>query len=609
MAFDSNAGSIARPGRRLRRRSQLRRAARRRPYQLNLRALWIWGGLVLVAIALAARLAHLQLIQGPELRQRAVQQQLQISPLPVARSPIIDSQGSLLAVDRIVYTLYGHPALFQQPPGVVAETLSPLLDQPAAALSQQFRQQNTGLRIADDLSVEIARRIRQLRLDGLELIPQQQRFYPQADLFGPLVGFVNLEGQAGGGLELSQAERLTLPEVQTTPVPGPALPVGNVRLDAPAQLQLTLDSRLQRVAQAALEDTLATFGAEKGTVMVMDVQTGALHALAVAPSFDPNRYFEAPLDRLKNWAVNDLYEPGSTLKPVNVAIALESGAIQPNDTIYDEGQIRIGEWTIENADYEYSQRQGTLNITQVLQYSSNVGMVHIMEKLKAADFYGWLEKLGFGEPTGIDLPGEAAAAIKDRDQFINSRVDAATAAFGQGVVVTPIKLLQLQAAIANGGKLVTPHVIKGLVDSEGTLQWQPLRPAPTQVFSPETSASVLAMMEAVVSNGTGKTAQVAGYRIGGKTGTAQKVTAAGYYGPGRITSFVGIVPVEAPRFVVLAVIDGPQGEDAYGSTVAAPLVKEVMESLVVLEGIPPSSPQALGGIWVLPGTRTEADGN
>jgi cell division protein FtsI (penicillin-binding protein 3) len=147
MAFDSNAGSIARPGRRLRRRSQLRRAARRRPYQLNLRALWIWGGLVLVAIALAARLAHLQLIQGPELRQRAVQQQLQISPLPVARSPIIDSQGSLLAVDRIVYTLYGHPALFQQPPGVVAETLSPLLDQPAAALSQQFRQQNTGLRI------------------------------------------------------------------------------------------------------------------------------------------------------------------------------------------------------------------------------------------------------------------------------------------------------------------------------------------------------------------------------------------------------------------------------------------------------------------------------
>ena len=227
-------------------------------------------------------------------------------------------------------------------------------------------------------------------------------------------------------------------------------------------------------------------------------------------------------------------------------------------------------------------------------------MVRLMDQLPAAEFYAWLEKLELNQPTGISLPAENTPLLKDRDQFVNSWVDAATAAFGQGLVLTPIKLLQLQAAIANGGQLVTPTVIEGLVDDLGNLTWQPDTPAPKPVFSPETSATVLDMMEAVVAEGTGKPAQIPGYRIAGKTGTAQKVTEAGVYGAGRITSFVGLLPVEAPRYAVLAVIDEPAGEDAYGSTVAAPLVKTVMESLVVLEGIPPSSPQALGGTVLSP---------
>jgi cell division protein FtsI (penicillin-binding protein 3) len=569
----------------------------------------IWCGLVLAALVLAARLAHLQLVQGPDLRERAIQQQMPITPLPIARRSIIDNQGNLLATDRLEYTLYAHPALFRQPPSVVAQTLSPLLETPATTLTADFKQQNTGLRIADSLSADVARRIRQLRLDGLELIPQQRRFYPQAELFGPIVGFVNLDGAPQLGLELTQAERLALPQVNAPTAPGPALPVGNLRLDSPTPLQLTLDGRLQQVAQEALQATLAEHGAQRGTVMVMDVHTGALRALAIAPSFDPNRYYEAPLDRLKTWAVTDLYEPGSTLKPINVAIALESGAIDADSRIPDEGRIEIGEWTIQNADYESRGGRGVISVTETLKYSSNVAMVHIMEKMPAADYYQWLDALGFGKETGIDLPGEVASPLKDQEQFLASRVDMATVSFGQGVVITPLKLLQLHGAIANGGKLVTPHVLEGLVGPSGQLQWQPLRPAATPVFSPETSQAVLQMMETVVSDGTGKSAQIPGYRIGGKTGTAQKVTAGGYYGDGRITSFVSILPVEAPRFVVLAVIDDPKGENAYGSTVAAPLVKKVMESLVVLEGIPPSSPQALGGVWVVPGGEAIEDTN
>lgn len=556
----------------------------------------IWVFLLLVGLGLAARLAHLQLFQGETLAAIARQQQARRLDPAVARRAIVDSQGTPLAVDRLVYTLYGHPALFRQPVSVVAQTLSPLLDVSPVALAEKLKTQETGVRIIDGLPEETANRIQRLRLDGLELIPSQQRFYPQQDLFSQIIGFINLEGQAQTGLESAYEERLSLPIPEVPQVIGPALPVVNLPAEKTTQqLQLTLDSRLQRIAQEALRQTMRKFGAKQGTVMVMDVHTGDLHAFAVEPTFDPNRYFDADLSWLKNWAVTDLYEPGSTFKPINIAIALEAGAIQPDDTIYDEGRIQIGEWTIQNSDYESTGRSGVLTITDVLKYSSNVGMVHIMNEMPASEFYAWLEKLELNQPTGISLPAENTPLLKDRGQFVNSRVDAATAAFGQGIVLTPIKLLQLQAAIANGGKLVTPTVIHGLIDESGTMQWQPDQPQPKSVFSPETADAVLKMMEAVVEDGTGEAAQIPGYRIAGKTGTAQKVTEQGVYGSGRITSFVGVLPVEAPRFAVLAVIDEPLGDDAYGGTVAAPLVKTVMESLMVLEGIPPSAPQALGG--------------
>lgn len=576
--------------------SSLRRS-RSSPERLAFRVVIIWGLLLVAAIALAGRLGYLQLVQGDTLHEMARTQQARRLDPGMARRPIIDTQGTPLAVDRLVYTLYGHPALFRQPISVVAQTLAPVLDLPAEALASELKRQQTGVRLVDGLSEDTARRIQQLRLDGLELIPAHQRFYPQQDLFSQIVGFINLDGEAQTGLEARYQDQLGLPEPKLPAVTGPTLPVSNLPSEkAPQQMQLTLDSRLQRVAQEGLRKTLRQFAAKRGTVMVMDVHTGAMRAFAVEPTFDPNRYFDADLAWLKNWAITDLYEPGSTFKPINVAIALEAGVITPDDTIYDEGRIEVGEWTIQNADYEASGRIGTLTITEVMKYSSNIGMVHIMDQMPAADFYGWLEKLELDQPTGIGLPAENAGPLKDRDQFVNSWVDAATASFGQGMVITPIKLLQLQAAIANGGYLVTPTVVQGMVDDRGNPTWEPPRATPKRVFSEETSQAVLKMMESVVEDGTGEPAQIPGYRIAGKTGTAQKVNESGGYGTGRITSFVSLLPVEEPRYVVLAVIDEPAGDDAYGSTVAAPLVRTVMESLVVLDGIPPSEPQALNGV-------------
>lgn len=575
--------------------SQFRRRAQFSPH---FRIFLIWSLLFLAALGLLGRLAQLQLSQGATLAAIAQQQQFRKVNTNVARSPIVDRQGILLAVDRLVYTLYAHPALFQQPIGVVAQALSPVLETTPETLKERITQQETGVRLRDGIPEDVARRIQQLRLDGLELIPHHQRFYPQQDLFSQIVGFVNLEGEAQTGIEAAHKDRLSLKQSSTPRVPGPTIPVSNVSTDTPLQLQLTLDNHLQQATQKALRKTMRQFGAKRGTVLVMAVDTGAIHSFAVEPTFDPNRYFDADLSWLKNWAVTDVFEPGSTFKPINIAIALETGVIAPEDTVYDEGRLIIDEWTIQNSDYESTGHRGVLTITEALKYSSNVGMVHIVDQLPPSEFYDWLEKLEIDQPTGIELPAETSVALKPLSQFINSPVDVATTAFGQGIVLTPIKLLQLQAAIANGGNLVTPHVLHGLVDGKGNLQWQPQRPAPKQVFSEATTEAVLRMMESVVEEGTGKAARIAGYRIAGKTGTAQKATDAGNYGDGRITSFIGLLPAEAPRFAVLAIIDEPLGTDAYGGTVSAPLVKTVMESLAVLEGIPPSSPQALGGVVV-----------
>lgn len=558
----------------------------------------VWVLLFLGQLGLAGRLVYLQVIQAPALKEKARQQQRVPLGSLIGRRPIVDRNGNVLALDKPTFTLFAHPFLFQEPPEQVAAQLAPILNRPVADLARQLRAGESGIPVAYELSEASADQVRKLWLDGLELIQQWQRTYPQQGLTSELIGYVNTGHQGQAGLEYSQTALLEPPirkgqlfqdgYGQTLPK---QTPTSLVRPDD-LRLQLTLDLRLQRAARTALHQKLQQYKARRGTVVVMDAQDGALLAFVSEPSYDPDLYYEADPSLFKNWAVSDLYEPGSTFKPINVAIALETGEVQPKSIFNDEGRIFVGGWPIQNNDYSYTGARGPMSVTQILEKSSNVGMVHIMQAVKPETYYDWLRRLGIGEVLNTDLPFATPGQFKDKAQFVDYPIEPATTAFGQGFSVTPLQMAQLHGTIANGGKLVSPHMVRGLVDPSGKLVKSMDTPLPKPVFSSETSAAVLQMMGSVVQNGTGKPAQIPGYRLAGKTGTAQKAVG-GTYSNARITSFVSLFPLESPRYVVLAVVDEPKGDDAYGSTVAAPVVKSVLEALIAIQGIPPSHPEEL----------------
>ena len=591
----------------------------------------VWFVFLAGTLGLGARVYWLQLRDGIELHSAALAQQRVSVAIPQPRRAIHDRQGNLIAGDRLTYTLYVHPRYFKQSghsPAEVAAFLADLLpEQDAADLQARFKRKASGIRLADGLSEEVATRLRQgiiVKVDaegdktecevvaGLDLEPQYARYYPRQELAASVIGYVrqgeDRQGQAG--VELQRTEELARDEASDRE-PIQALRARNGHLlphSVPADLhdlderslQLTLDLRLQQVVHDTLKRQMQAFGAKRGAVLVMDVHTGELLSLVELPSYDPNAYFKAfdlkrferdpALNPFKNWSIADLYEPGSTFKPINLAIALDAGVIKPEAQIYDAGKMQVGGWTIRNHNYYQKGGNGSIGLAKILQVSSNIGMIRVMNRLSPKHYYDKLLELGMQEKTGIDLPGELAGRLKGPSQFLNYPIEPAVTSFGQGFSLTPIKLAQLHAAIANGGKLVTPHVVAGWIDAEGEMLERAQLPAPRQVFAPETTQQVLEMMETVVTDGSGKAARVPGYRIAGKTGTAQKAgrNRAGY-GNGRITSFVGLLPVEAPRYVVLAVVDEPTQGQPFGSTVAAPIVKETMETLIAIAGLPPSS--------------------
>jgi len=546
---------------------------------------------LLLIFCLFGRLVKLQVFNASDLQRKARLIQSSKTNALKKRRAIVDRNNRLIAYDKPLYKLWAHPKYFNFPGDSinkvrsieeVTEKLSPILDINGEILLSKFNNKMSGIKILDKISEEKAEKIKNLKISGLDLFKYSQRYYPQGEIYSNLVGFVNDENVASAGLELHLDNQIKVFNKSNlikrggdgTPLPDNSAP-GDFIYDYKS-LGLTIDSKLQKASFNALSKQVSEWRAKKGLAIVMDVNNGRILSLVTVPSYDPNKFWQYDSELFRGWYSQDLFEPGSTFKPINLALALEEKVIQKDGLVEDSGKINVGGWTLSNWD---KKGNGYIDYPEVLQVSSNVAMVKIMQKMQPSTYWDWLNKLGINTNLTTDLFESTAGHLKRKDVFVNQSIEPAVASFGQGFSISPLKLAQLHAALANGGYEVIPHVTLNFKESlkKGSQK---------RLFSLDVSKTVLKWMESVVESGSGNKAKIDGYRIAGKTGTSQKAKN-GVYTPKKVCSFVAALPVNDPKYLVLVVIDEPSKSYAYGSTVAVPVAKEIIESLIVIEKIPP----------------------
>ena len=547
---------------------------------------------LILIFCLFGRLVKLQVFNASDLQRKArLIQSSKINALKKRRS-IVDRNNRLIAYDKPLYKLWAHPQYFNFPGDSinrvrsieeVTKKLSSILDINNEILVEKFNNKMIGIKLLDKISEEKAEKIKNLQISGLDLFKYSQRYYPQGELYSNLVGFVNDENKGSAGLELHLDNQIKVFNKSNlikrggdgTPLPDNSAP-GDFIYDYKS-LGLTIDSKLQKASFNALSKQVSEWKAKKGFAIVMDVNNGRILSLVTVPSYDPNKFWQYDSELFRGWYSQDLFEPGSTFKPINLALALEEKVIQKDGLVEDIGKIKVGGWTLSNWN---KKGNGYIDYPKVLQVSSNVGMVKIMQNLDPTIYWDWLQNLGINKNLETDLFESTAGQLKRKDLFVNQSIEPAVTSFGKGFSISPLKLVQLHAALANGGFEVTPHVTS-------TFKERVNKNPKKQFFSPDVSKIVLEWMESVVDKGSGSGAKIEGYRIAGKTGTSQKAIN-GSYTSKKVCSFVATLPVNDPKFAVLVVVDEPSKSYAYGSTVAVPVAKEIIESLIVIEKIPPN---------------------
>jgi cell division protein FtsI (penicillin-binding protein 3)/stage V sporulation protein D (sporulation-specific penicillin-binding protein) len=523
--------------------------------------------LLLLGAALA-RAVWIQVIKGPEYAAMALRQHRETVIVPASRGTIVDRNGEPLAIGRLATTVYANPRQVNDARDLTLVASKQFGLDPADLYPTLVDRSKGFVYVARKADPRKAKILQSMDFAGLGFYPEELRFYPQGPVAAQVIGYAGLDNKGLEGLERSLEGTLAGKPGSQTIVKDPfgrALDVVETKAETPGRsVRLTIDREIQANAEEVLQDTVRRWGARAATAVVMDPHTGQIYAMATAPRFNANRFPTTRADRRRNRAVTDTYEPGSTFKLVTIAAGLQEGVITPRTSFRLAPTIEVADRVIHEAHTRGTER---LTVKQIVEQSSNIGTITIAERLGAGQLASWIDRFGFGAKTGVDFPGESAGFALPLDQWSGSTIG--TVPIGHGIAVTPVQMARAYAAIANGGRLVRPHLIERIDGKTvGTTRGR-------RVVSRHVSEQMMSMLRGVVLEGTGTEAAIPGYTVAGKTGTAAKIDPDGTYSTSRyVASFVGMVPATKPKLVIMVMVDEPHG-DIYGGVVAAPAFREI----------------------------------
>ena len=573
--------------------------------------------LILVfVVCVIFRLFWLQIVQGGQLAKDATDQiageNTELSP----RGSILDRNGEDLAVSIISKSLYVNPQEMDDNPDMwakgtqpqrnprrlAADLLAPILGMKADALFQEFNYKDSRFvwikRTLDPkVSAEVIAVLKDNKLNGFHFQEESKRYYTKNNLAAQVLGFVGTDDKGLEGIEASLDKLIKGKETkQGNFFDARGNRIGESGMNAVQgpkmnTVYLTLDSNMQFILEKSLDEAMVKTHSVSAAAIIMNPRTGEILGMASRPTFDPNHFAEASSEAFLNRGVSIIYEPGSVFKPIIGCAGLMEHVITPTTRFEDTGKLVVGDRVIKNWD---DKGLGNINYTDVIKFSVNTGMAHLGLMLGGKKETEYAEKFGFGSSTGSDVPGEEAGILYNPEDMVPS--DVATMAIGQGIAVSPLQMLNAICAIANGGELLKPFIVQKVVAPSGQVLREGHKQVVRRVVSEDIAEQMRLMMEKEVSEGGGKSAQIKGYKIAGKTGTAEKLADGGGYAAGvYIASFVGFVPADNPDYAMLVVLDSPQGA-FYGSQVAAPIFRDILQQVLTAKGIQPSDSSGLPSV-------------
>ena len=506
----------------------------------------------------------------------------------VMRGDIYDRNGIKLATDTVYYDIFARKADFVHTPEELAKMLAPILKISQYDLTEKLRQNVSLISIKKNVDRHTRDEIAKLNLREIPMDKKSIRTYPQGTLAAHVLGYYNFDADVASGVELTAKDQLeSVNKTSSLEMTPKGKVIYNLSTDPVAatkpikgkNITLTIDAAVQHVCEKELMKAIEKFHAHRGAVIVMNPRNGEILAYAVYPYFDPNNFKNASSFQIKNWTLTDVFPPGSTFKTITVASAIELGKINRYSKINDTGKIKIGWWTIKNYDYARHPNPGMIDLVYLFEHSSNVASVLVAQMMEKHEYYNMLKKFGFGERTGIDLPGESVGLLKNPNKWDSS--DHATMGYGYGSSVTAIQMVSAVSALANDGVRVTPHVIKYSPEEEA------IKVQRTEVMTPEHARVVTELLTESINRGKSPIKSPS-YNIAAKTGTSikPKENGSGYTNK-LYTSIVGYMPSSNPQVLIYVIVDSAQGGEIWGNTVAAPIFKEISTQIARILNLQP----------------------